>query len=30
MKTKISANNAPKEIGAYSNAIKVGNMVFVS
>ena len=30
MKTKISANNAPKEIGAYSNALKVGNMVFVS
>ena len=30
MKKKVSAKNAPKEIGAYSNAIKVGNMVFVS
>ena len=30
MKKKVSAKNAPKEIGAYSNAIKVGNMVFGS
>lgn len=30
MKKNVSAKNAPKEIGAYSNAIKVGNMVFVS
>ena len=30
MKQKVIANNAPAEIGAYSNAIKVGNFVFVS
>lgn len=30
MKQKIEAKNAPAEIGAYSNAIKVGNMIFVS
>ncbi len=30
MKKKVSAMNAPKEIGAYSNAIKVGNMIYVS
>lgn len=30
MKQKVIANNAPAEIGAYSNAIKVGNFIFVS
>ncbi|MBQ0114376.1 MAG: Rid family detoxifying hydrolase [Bacteroidales bacterium] len=30
MKQKITANHAPIEIGAYSNAIKCGNMIFVS
>ena len=30
MKQKVIANNAPAEIGAYSNAMKVGNFVFVS
>ena len=30
MKQKVIANNALAEIGAYSNAIKVGNFVFVS
>ena len=30
MKQKVIANNAPAEIGAYSNAIKEGNFVFVS
>jgi 2-iminobutanoate/2-iminopropanoate deaminase len=30
MKQKVIANNAPAEIGAYSNAIKVDNFVFVS
>lgn len=30
MKQKIEANHAPQEIGAYSNAIKCGNMIFVS
>lgn len=30
MKQKIQANHAPKEIGAYSNAIKCGNVIFVS
>ena len=30
MKKKIHANHAPQEIGAYSNAIKCGNMIFVS
>mgnify|MGYP002521146499 FL=1 len=30
MKKKVSAKNAPKEISAYSNAIKVGNVIYVS
>lgn len=30
MKEKINAKQAPVEIGAYSNAIKCGNIIFVS
>lgn len=30
MKTKIEAKSAPIENGAYSNAIRVGNMIFIS
>lgn len=30
MKQKVQANHAPSEIGAYSNAIRCGNMIFVS
>ena len=30
MKQKVQANHAPNEIGAYSNAIRCGNMIFVS
>ncbi len=30
MKHKVNAKQAPVEIGAYSNAIKCGNLVFVS
>ncbi|MBP5498384.1 MAG: reactive intermediate/imine deaminase [Muribaculaceae bacterium] len=30
IKEKIEASNAPKELGAYSNAIKCGNQIFVS
>ena len=30
MKEKVIAKNAPEEIGAYSNAIKVGNRIYVS
>lgn len=30
MKTKIEAKSAPVENGAYSNAIRVGNMIFIS
>ena len=29
-KEAIIADNAPKEIGAYSNAVRTGNLVFVS
>ena len=30
MKTEIYSNNAPKPIGPYSQAIKHGNMIFIS
>lgn len=30
MKTEIYSNNAPKPIGSYSQAIKHGNMIFIS
>ena len=30
MKTEIYSNNAPKPIGPYSQAIKYGNMIFIS
>ena len=30
MKQKINSNNAPKPIGPYSQAIKNGNMIFIS
>lgn len=30
IKEKVVAANAPKELGAYSNAIKCGNLIFVS
>ena len=30
MKQKVNARRAPAELGAYSNAIRCGNMVFVS